>query len=347
VNSGPQRILIRSTNWIGDVVMSLPAMREVRRLHPEAHLAVMARDWVADLYRGQGLADEIISFPAGRSSLRLLRRIRGFDRAVLFQNAFEAALLVSLAGIRDRVGYATQHRGVLLTRKARPRAPARRLHQVFYYLDLLYLTGLSSTDYLSCSDFTPDIRLRPTSGGLEQARGILQQTGVGPGARLIGLNPGATFGPAKRWLTDRYGELADRLIRESGATVLIFGSAAERPIAEKIRAAMRERPVILSGRTRLEALAALISECSLFITNDSGPMHLAAALQVPQIALFGSTDEIATGPFDTNAAVIHKHVECSPCLRRTCPIDLRCFTRITVDEVFEKAQGILRSELER
>lgn len=344
MRSGPRKILVRSTNWIGDVVMSLPALREVRRLHPEAHLAVAARDWVSGLYRGQGLVDEIISFPTGRSSLRLIPRLRGFDQAILFQNAFEAALLTSLAGIRERIGYATQHRGILLTRKAKPRTPARHIHQIFYYLDLLHLTGLSSTDYLNSSDFSPDIRLRPTSEGLTRAREVLEQAGVTPDAKLVGVNPGAAFGPAKRWLTDRYSELADRLIREAGATILIFGSAAERPIAQAIQAEMQEQAVILSGRTNLGTLAGLISGCALFITNDSGPMHLAAALEVPQIALFGSTDEIATGPFDPRAEVIHKHVECSPCLRRTCPIDLRCFTRITVDEVFEKAQGKLQSE---
>ncbi len=344
MNSAPRKILVRSTNWIGDVVMALPALREVRRLHPEAHLAVVARDWVSDLYRGQGLVDEIISFPSGRSSLRLVSRLRGFDRAILFQNAFEAALLASLAGIPERIGYATQHRGILLTRKARPRTLTRPTHQIFYYLDLLHLTGLSSKDYLNSPDFSPDIRLRPTPEGLTRARAILEQAGVAPEARLVGVNPGAAFGPAKRWPTDRYSELADRLIRESGVTILIFGSAAERPLAEAIQAGMQERAVLLSGRTSLGALAALISGCALFITNDSGPMHLAAALEVPQIALFGSTDEIATGPFDKRAEVVHKHVECSPCLRRTCPIDLRCFTRITVDEVFEKAMGRLQSE---
>ncbi|MFZ0427481.1 MAG: lipopolysaccharide heptosyltransferase II [Acidobacteriota bacterium] len=332
------RVLVRSTNWIGDVVMSLPALREVRRLHPDAHLAVVARDWVADLYREQGLVDEIVSFPSGRSSLRLIGRLRDFDRAVLFQNAFEAALLASLAGIPDRVGYATQGRGFLLTRKARPRTPGRRLHQVFYYLDLLHLTGLSDIDYLNRSEFRPDIRLRATRAGLGRARALLAEAGAPADGQLMGLNPGATFGPAKRWLTDRYAALADRLIRETGATVLIFGSAAERPIAEAIQGSMKARAIILSGRTSLETLVALISSCSLFITNDSGPMHLAAALEVPQVALFGSTDEIATGPFDSRAEVIHKHVDCSPCLRRTCPIDLRCFTRIGVDEVYEAAR---------
>ena len=337
-------IVVRSTNWIGDVVMSLPALREVRRLHPEAHLAIVARDWVSDLYRDQGLVDEIISFPSGHSSLRLARRLRGFDRAVLFQNAFEAALLVSIAGVRDRIGYATQHRGFLLTRRALPRTPAHSLHQVYYYLDLLHLTGLSPTDYLDAPDFRPNIRLRPTAEGLRQADRILEQERLLPDVRIVGLNPGASFGPAKRWLPDRYGQLADRLIREAGAAVVVLGSASERGIAEAIQSTMRERAVILSGRTSLGGLTALISRCSLFITNDSGPMHLAAALETPQIALFGSTDEVATGPFADNAEVIHKHVECSPCLRRTCPIDLRCLTRISVQEVFEAARRKLDSE---
>lgn len=344
MSSSPERILVRSTNWLGDVVMSLPALREVRRLHPGAHLAVLARDWVAGLYREQGLVDEIIRFPDGRSSLRLVGRLRGFDRAILFQNAFEAALLVSIAGIPDRVGYATQHRSFLLTRSAAPRTQGRPIHQIFYYLDLLHLTGVSPTDYLQSPDFRPDIRLRPTDEGQRQAAELLDEMGVSSESLLVGLNPGATFGPAKRWLSDRYAELADRLIQRMGATILILGSASERAIADAIQSEMRERAVILSGLTSLESLTALLSRCALFVTNDSGPMHLAAALGTPQIALFGSTDEIATGPFSENAEVIHKHVECSPCLRRTCPIDLRCFTRITVDEVFEKAKERLTGD---
>ncbi len=338
-----RRILIRSTNWIGDVVMSLAALRELRRLHPEATLSVFAREWVAGLYEGQGLVDEIIPFSGGRHTLGWARRLRDFDAAVIFQNAFEAALLAFLSRIPERIGYATQHRGPLLTRRARPRTRQLRRHQVYYYLDLLHLTGLSPRDYLSDPTFQPDITLAPPPDAVDRAAFLLGEMGVGGGDVVVGLNPGAFYGPAKRWFADRYASLADRLIRGRGARVLIFGSKGEERIASEILSRMREEPVVLAGRTDLALLVALISRCNLFVTNDSGPMHLAAALGVPQIALFGSTDEVATGPFSDRATVIHKHVECSPCLRRKCPIDLRCFTRISVDEVYEAARERLPS----
>lgn len=336
-----RRILVRSTNWIGDAVMSLAALRELRQRFPDAHLTVFARDWVSDIYCGQGLADEIVSFPGNQSSLRHSGRLRGNDMAVLFQNAFEAALLSFFARIPQRLGYATQGRGFLLTRRAQPRTPQLGRHQAYYYLDLLHQLGLSSRDYLNDPDFSPDISLRPTESGSRTAKQLLHEAGWEEGQMLVGINPGATYGPAKRWLTDRYAALADRLALEFGAHILIVGSASERILAEQIESLMRARPTILSGRTDLQSLIASISRCRLFVTNDSGPMHLAAALDVPQIALFGSTDEVATGPLSGNARVVHKHVECSPCLRRECPIDLRCFGGISVNEVFEIAQEVL------
>ncbi|UCF35334.1 MAG: lipopolysaccharide heptosyltransferase II [Acidobacteriota bacterium] len=339
--SKKQRTLIRSTNWIGDAVMSLPALRELRRLYPEDELVILAKDWVADVFEEQGIADEILRFDSRQRSLRQVGRLKGFDRAVLLQNAFEAALLARLARIPERYGYAVQHRGFLLTHSGKPRIKDLGRHQVYYYLDLLFQTGLSSINYLETPDLVPDIRLSPTKAGLRETARLLEQNSAPPKRYRIGLNPGAYFGPAKRWMTDRYAALADRLIQELDAEVLIFGSAGELKIAEEIKGFMQETPRILTGKTTLPGLIGLISECNLFITNDSGPMHRAAALSTPMIAIFGSTDEIATGPFSDRAQVIHKHVECSPCLRRTCPIDLRCFTRISVEEVFAAARSTL------
>jgi heptosyltransferase-2 len=321
--------------------MSMAALREIRRLYPEAHLALFARHWVAGLFEGQGVVDEIISFDNDRSTLKWRHQLQPYDAAVLFQNAFEAALLAFLSRIPKRIGYSTQGRGFLLSQKARPRIKQLNRHQVYYYLDLLFQTGVSDLDYLNSPDFQPDISFTATSQSIESANRLLKELGIEPSDRLIGINPGAFYGSAKRWLTDRYAALADLLICEKGAKVLIFGSEGERPIAEEIESQMNERPIVLTGRTDLPALMGTMSRCRIFITNDSGPMHLAAALGVPQVAIFGSTDEIATGPFSGKAVVIHKHVDCSPCLLRDCPKDLRCYKRITVDEVFEKAEGLL------
>ena len=338
-------LLIHGTNWIGDSVMSVAALRELRRLFPNDHLTLLVRPWVADLFEEQGLVDEIIVLEDRPSGLRSLiqwpRKICHFDTALLFQNAFQAALVTFLARIPERIGYNTDGRGLLLTRSARPRIKQLNQHQVYYYLDLLYQTGLSSHDYLNDPHFKPDIHLSPTHQAVHRAQEVLHSSGVFDHRPLVLMNPGAYYGPAKRWFTDRYAALADRLIERDKAQVGIVGSAGELRIAQEITALMKHSPKILTGRTDLPSLMGLLSRCDLFLTNDSGPMHLAAALGIPQIALFGSTDEVATGPFSPKACVIHKHVECSPCLLRECPIDLRCFSRIEVDEVYEAAHVVL------
>ena len=159
----------------------------------------------------------------------------------------------------------------------------------------------------------------------------------------MGVNPGAYFGSAKRWLSDRFAELLDRLIERNDADVVIFGASSELQLAQSIESLMRRQPLILSGKTTLAELIAMISICDLFITNDSGPMHLAVAVQVPTLAIFGPTDEIATGPLSPTAVLIKKRVECSPCLLRECPIDHRCMTRISVDEVYAQAVQMLNT----
>jgi heptosyltransferase-2 len=342
---GDEKILVRGTNWIGDSVMSVPALRELRRLFPNNPITLMARPWVAGLFEDQGLVDDILAVPedAGRieKAFLLKRRCRGFDRAVLFQNAFSAALAVRLAGIPQRIGYRRDGRAFLLTHLAEPRIERLGRHQVYYYLDLIFQAGLSPVDYLDEESFSPRIDLQVPARGLREADSLLRQSGIDEDETLVTLNPGAYFGPAKRWFTDRYARLADQVVEELGAKIAIVGSAGELRIAKEIQSLMKNTALVLSGRTDLAGLMGILGRSSLFITNDSGPMHVAAALGIPQIALFGSTDEVATGPFSSKAQVIHKHAECSPCLLRECPIDLRCFDRITVEEVFLAAKHLL------
>jgi heptosyltransferase-2 len=337
------QMLVRGTNWIGDSVMSVAALRELRRLLPDQHIALLVKEWVAGLFEEQDFVDEVLVFGQGESTLSRVRpyRFSRFGTAILFQNAFEAALLAFLSRIPERLGYDTEWRGMMLTRSASPRIKDLGRHQVYYYLDLLYQTGISQIDYLNSPGFQPNITLTPTASGLEKAHALLAHHSLQEETPLVGVNPGAFFGPAKRWLTNRYAELADRLIEECGAKILILGSAGEKQFAAEIESFMVHKPVTLTGATDLDSLIGLLSQCDLLVTNDSGPMHLAASLDIPQVAIFGSTDEIATGPFSSKARVIHKHVECSPCLRRECPIDLRCFTRIEVDEVFETVKELI------
>jgi heptosyltransferase-2 len=349
-----RRLLIRGTNWVGDSILSLPALKRARLEFPQARITLLVLPWVAGIYEGCTAIDDVWLYDrqglhrglSGR--LRLIRELRErrFDAALLFQNAFEAAVLTRLAGIPVRAGYNRDGRGWLLSHKVNIAPLVSKLHQTYYYLDLLeQLLGCERTaqglEPKPTSQFVaeamPDITLAVSQGRKDAAQNRLMSQGVDFNRTVVGVNPGAFYGSAKRWLSERYATVLDRLIDERQASVVIFGAPNEVAIAEAIQSGMRSRPVILSGRTELSELIAMIACCDLFLTNDSGPMHLAAALRVPTLAIFGSTDEVATGPMSTAAVVLNKRVECSPCLLRECPIDHRCMTRMTAEEVVQRA----------
>ncbi len=337
-------LLIRGTNWVGDAVMSVPALREIRRLFHRSRISLLVRPWVRDVYLGAKFVDEIIDYDkdgihrgfGGR--LRMLSRIRRgeFDLAILLQTAFEAAFLARMAGIPCRVGYARDARSFMLTHAVPIDPEVRNVHQGYYYLGILSGIGL-----LESRIWKTGIRLNAALPALdrdrESARSMLRGKGYRSGEMLVGVNPGAFFGGAKRWILDRYSAVADLLAEKYRARVVIFGGRAERPIALEVAAKMRHQPIVFAGETTLAQLMGLLKECSLLITNDSGPMHLAAALDVPQVAIFGSSSEIATGPLSEQATVIRQPVDCSPCFLRECPIDFRCMTGISVEKVFGAA----------
>jgi heptosyltransferase-2 len=348
-----QRLLVRGTNWVGDSVMALPALDQIRRGFPKAHITLMVLPWASGIYEDCRVVDEVLLYDrqeehrgvGGKISLIQRLRARKFDAVILFQNAFEAALLAKLAKIPLRIGYRRDARGWLLSHALTIDPRLRSLHQSYYYLDLVErLLGHPRTiDSLIRStvplppELPPGQWLKISSKRQESARQLLREEGISGRKPIVGVNPGASFGSAKRWPKERYANLLDQLAREQEVDIVIFGSAAEVSIAKAIAMGMRHSPTILSGKTTLAGLIALLSCCDLFITNDSGPMHLAAALQIPMLAIFGPTDEIATGPMSAKAMVIKKKVECSPCLLRECPIDHRCMTGILVEEVYRHA----------
>ncbi len=343
------KILLRGTNWVGDAVMSIPAMREIRRLFPRAQISLLVRSWVKDVYSAVEFIDEVIEYDnAGlhrgvRGLLRLCSdlRSRRFDLAILLQNAIEAAIISRLAVVPRILGYARDGRGPLLTHPIRIDPEIKQLHQVYYYLGILKGAGLLEPQSWPERNLVGSIRIGVTDKDLRDADVLLAERGVRRGEILIGINPGATYGGAKRWLTDRYAEVADRLASSFAARILIFGSRSERAIAQSLAGQTRCRPIVMAGLTTLAQLMGLLSRCNLLITNDSGPMHLAAALDVPQIAIFGSTSEVATGPLSQRATVIKNPVYCSPCFLRECPIDLRCMTGISVERVVSAATKLL------
>jgi len=341
-----KKLLIRGTNWVGDAVMSVPAMREIRRIFRGAQITLLVRPWVKDVYSAVEFVDDVRVYDRsgphkGWTGLNRivseLKRER-FDAAILLPNSFEAAFLCWRARIPIRIGYVRDGRALLLTHACRIHPDIRKLHQSYYYLGILSEAGLID----SSSWQRQEVPLSITIGVLEEdrrsARQMLQGAGISDADKIVGLNPGAFYGGAKRWLTERYAEVADTLAQRHGVRILLFGAPGERRIAEEIMQKMKCRPVTLAGQTTLGQLMALLLECDLLITNDSGPMHLAAALNVPQLAIFGSTSAAATGPLSPLSEVIGVPVECSPCFLRECPIDFRCMTAITVDRVVVAAE---------
>jgi lipopolysaccharide heptosyltransferase II len=340
-----QRILVRSTNWVGDAVMSLPALEALRARFPRAEIVLLSKPWVSELYfHHPAVNRQIIYKPKGEHRgptgfMKLVRELKEerFDLAVLFQNAFHAAWMAYLARIPLRIGYARDGRSLLLHDAIEPPSPAAYGHQVNYYLQLLFRAGM-----IARPSTVAGVRLRLTDTERGWAARKLDTLSLDGPRFLVGLAPGAAFGPAKRWIPERFGGLADRLIGALNADVLIFGSAAERPLAEKIASAMKHTPAIFAGETSLRQLLALMSQCRLMVANDSGPMHLAAALGLPLVAIFGSTDERATGPLGSQVRIVKRGVECSPCGRRECPIDFRCMMDLSVEAVYRATLELVK-----
>lgn len=340
----PRKIMVRATNWIGDAVMSLPALDALHARFPKAEIVVVAKPWVSELYwYHPAVSRQIVYFSEGdhrgpRGFWKLVQTLREerFDLAILFQNAFHAAWMAWCARIPGRIGYARDGRSVLLSEAVEVPPPAAYGHQTYYYLHLLFRAGL-----IDKPEPVHEIRLRLAESERVWAAKCLEGLGLGGPRFLVGMNPGASFGPAKRWLPDRYADLADRLIGALHADVLIFGSHAERPLAETIAHSMKHTPALVAGETSLRQLMALLAQCRLIVTNDSGPMHLAAALGVPLVAIFGSTDEHATGPVGPRVRIVRRPVECSPCGLRECPIDFRCMNTVSVEDVYRSALGLV------
>jgi heptosyltransferase-2 len=334
----PISILIRSTNWIGDAIMTLPTVRTIRANFPAARITVLAQPWVADIFSPNPAVDRVLLYHkkgrhAGlRGMWRLSRELAAekFDLAILLQNAFEAALLARLARIPAIAGFKRDGRGILLSHGVPLTKEIRSRHQVFYYQQLMASLGLTlGEDRLSLPLAAED---------REWAATFIAKLPK----PIIGLNPGAAYGPAKRWPAERYGEVARRLVQRLGSgSVLVFGTAADSEAAAVIGREVTSSMVDLTGKTTLARAMALIGCCHAFVTNDSGLMHVAAALNTPLVAIFGSTDAVATGPFSERAVVVRKSLPCSPCLKSHCPTNFECMHGISSEEVERAVLGLL------
>jgi heptosyltransferase II len=333
------KILVRATNWVGDAVMSIPALGAIRQRWPEAQITILARPWVGALYNGQPFVDRVMVHDgASRSPAameRAARKLREeqFDCAVLLQNAFSAAWLVWRAKIPQRIGYARDGRRIFLTQAVPvPRAGEIPTHESFYYLELLRRVG-----WLEKIPEVTQVSLCLSPGATETAEARLREAGVRAEATRIAFAPGAAYGSAKCWPPERFAAVADALIDEFRVDVILFGASSEIEICREIANRMHHRPVNLAGKTSVGELPALFSRCNLFVGNDSGAMHVAAAVGVPVVAVFGSTDPHGTAPVTSRKELVQHRVACSPCFLRECPIDHRCMLRVPAQDVRDAA----------
>lgn len=352
----PKNILVRGTNWLGDAVMTTPALRRLRTAFPAARITLLATPRTTGLFTDSGLVDSVLIYHRQEEGVQAfwqmtrVLRAHKFDLALLFQNAFEAALLAKLGEIPLRLGYAAQGRSLLLTHRLKRGPQHRNRHQVHDYLDLVLLAEQvclgQSTTPLQAPDLMP--KLNAGIDQMQEAEMLLRQQGVEvqhPHAKpLIALNAGATNSRAKCWPEERFAALADFFATQLQAQIVFIGAPSERENAARVLAQMQTRAALnLAGETSMTQLVGLLARCDLLVSNDTGPAHIAAALGRPTLTLFGPTNEFETAPTGERAALLRVDgIECARCMHRVCPIDHRCMTRLEVAAVAERALQLLQ-----
>jgi len=333
-------ILVRVTNWIGDAVMNTPALLAIRQTFPKARVTVLATPAVAGLFAPHDWVDEVILYDrkgrhaglAGKLRLAAELKARRFDLAILLQSAFDAALIAWLARIPRRLGNKSDGRSLLLTHGFPYRLLGDSEHHVDNYLEMLRYFGVEAAGKHQLLCVTDEEETA--------AAATLRRAGIGADDFVIGINPGAAYGSAKRWYPERFAEVASVLARRWRAKILVLGGPSETAIAADIEKALSGNCLNMAGKMTVRELLALIKRCNFFVTNDSGPMHIAAAFRVPLVAIFGSTDHRATYPFSDNSVIVRKEADCAPCLKRECPTDHRCMTAVTADDVVDAAERL-------
>ncbi len=327
-----QKVLIRGVNWIGDTLITFPAIKGIREIFNDVHCTVLIKPHLSSLYEQCAFVDEIIPYPKGGSfdlihkERKLVKDIaqKKFDLAVILPRSFRSALVPYFARIPYRVGYSASGRGMFLTHGLKEDAGVLSNHQVEYYYRLARSLGAPSTFDLPV--------LTVDKEDVSWAKTFLENAGIDEHKLLIGINPGSTYGSAKCWFPERYLELAQRLASNAQAAIMLVGGKDNLHLINHIASKLDGQIVKAVGEDLLH-LAALVRRCRLFITNDTGPMHIASAVGVPVVAIFGSTNPVTTSPLGEGHCVIRREVDCSCCLKRECPEDHRCMRLISVDEV--------------
>lgn len=342
------KIVVRGTNWIGDAVMTIPALRELRRIFADAHITLCTRSWAQGIFSDAEFIDAILPFDKAKNSFQTvfqqakLWRGQKFDLAVLLPNSFESAVLAKLGGVPTRFGYATEKRSFLLTESFKVPGWKNARHEIYYYLNLITEIEKSLFGQTKVLQTEPLFNLNVSAERRSQARLILKDHGVDSSKKIIALGVGSTNSLAKRWHAESYARLNDRLQAELDADVVLIGSKDELNVSNKVSDISKFKPRVLTGNTNLSEAVAVLAEVDLLVANDMGLAHVASAVGTKTLVIFGPTNDKTTKP--VGAEIIRKNVECAPCMLRNCPIDHRCMTRISAEEVFIKVLDLLKNE---
>lgn len=338
------KILVRIPNWLGDVVMAVPSLRRLRDMFPEAAIDLLGPAWASDILSNTSVYDGFLPVDGqrSRSVVSLAHRLRQsrYDLGLLLTNSFSSAFSMRLAGIPRRFGYSTDGRGFLLTDRTRVSDTNEEQHHVYNYLKLV--DELASKMGRHISDTTaPEISIAVSPDTVSDARSFLNNLGVDESRAVIALGAGSANSNAKRWGAERFAALNDLLQDELDACVILLGSGDDHEVAAEVAAQSRRRPIDLTGQTDLSRAAGILQRARAVVSNDMGLAHLSGALCTPTFVIFGPTDARRTRPFSGAAKVLTANVECSPCMLRECPIDHRCMTRVTVEDVFSEVKAAL------
>lgn len=344
------KILVRGTNWIGDAVMSVPALRELRRIFPDAWITLHTRTWADGLFCDADFLDEIVTYDPATWRIRdvldnsqFLKK-DDYDLAIILPNSFESAMTSFLSRIPRRIGYNKDLRGLLLTDPvAVPEWKARR-HEVFYYLNLVSEIEKRIIGSDTVGQTVPDISLDVSPERRNAAANVLADLADGTSGPIIALGVGSTNSRAKRWPANYYAQLANKLSTELNAAIVLIGSADDGEVAAEVATKSGVNTIDLSGKTTIAEAVALLAELDVLVANDMGLAHIAPAVGTQTVVIFGPTDPTTTRPYSDNADILGYNVECSPCMLRDCPIDHRCMTNVTVANVFDSVVAALYPE---
>jgi heptosyltransferase-2 len=333
------KILVRGTNWIGDAVMTLPAIAKLRGLFPDAHITLLTRTWAKGILDQAGLFDEIITPDSLLDQIRAIRK-GSFDLAVVFPNSFSSALAVRLGGAKRSFGYAAERRSILLTDPVAIPVWKDSRHEVHYYLELI--SAVEKSFFGKATDAQElEPRLLLSEIQRRDALDSLRQNGFDPMLKTIAIAAGSTNSRAKRWLPESFAALADRLKSELNANVVLLGSEDDREISQIVSHLATHKPIDMTGKTDIVGAAAILGVVDMLVSNDMGLAHLAPAVGTNTLVIFGPTNSLTTRPMSSKASIISAEVECAPCMLRDCPIDHRCMTRVSVEDVFGRVVKVL------